>query len=116
MSTPKHTPARLEYFKEIDVRHNTLTGERQDELRHWIRLDGEKYGVFALMACQSLNPELDAQRIVDLWNACEGINPAAVPGAFEALQLLIDDNRLMNAMSKEQARAIMDALKLAKGE
>lgn len=41
---------------------------------------------------------------------------AASPEMFEALELLINDNRLMNAMNKEQAKAIMYSLAKARGE
>lgn len=41
---------------------------------------------------------------------------SAAPEMLEALELVLNDNRLMNAMSREQARAILDAVKKAKGE
>lgn len=40
---------------------------------------------------------------------------AAAPDMLEALELLINDNRLMNAMTKEQSKAIMYSIKKAKG-
>ena len=41
---------------------------------------------------------------------------AAAPEMLEALELVLNDNRLMNAMNKEQARAILDAIRKARGE
>lgn len=41
---------------------------------------------------------------------------AAAPELFEALKLVLDDNRLMNAMTKQQARSILDAVAKARGE
>ena len=35
---------------------------------------------------------------------------------LEALELVLNDNRLMNAMTKEQAKAIMYSVQKAKGE
>jgi hypothetical protein len=40
---------------------------------------------------------------------------AAAPDCLAALQLVLDDNRLMNSMSREQARAILDAVAKATG-
>lgn len=41
---------------------------------------------------------------------------AAAPEMLQALELILNDNRLMNAMSKEQAKAIMYSVSKAKGE
>ena len=41
---------------------------------------------------------------------------AAAPEMLDALELLINDNRLMNAMNKEQSKAIMYSINKAKGE
>lgn len=41
---------------------------------------------------------------------------AAAPSMFEALDLILRDNRLMNALNKEQARAVMYSIAKAKGE
>jgi hypothetical protein len=40
---------------------------------------------------------------------------AAAPDLLEALQLILNDNRLMNALSKQQARAVLDAVAKATG-
>lgn len=40
---------------------------------------------------------------------------AAAPELLEALRLVLNDNRLMNAMNREQARAILDAIAKATG-
>lgn len=40
---------------------------------------------------------------------------AAAPECLSALQLILNDNRLMNAMKREQARAILDAIAKATG-
>lgn len=40
---------------------------------------------------------------------------SAAPDMFNALELILNDNKLMNAMNKEQARAILDSVKKAKG-
>lgn len=40
----------------------------------------------------------------------------AAPEMLEALELVLNDNRLMNAMSKEQAKAIMYSVSKAKSE
>jgi hypothetical protein len=58
----------------------------------------------------------DAGRIVACVNACDGINPEAIPGMLEALHIVLADNRLMNAMNKEQAGAILDAVAKAEGK
>jgi hypothetical protein len=41
---------------------------------------------------------------------------AAAPEMLSALELILNDNRLMNAMSRIQAQAIMDSVAKAKGE
>jgi len=40
---------------------------------------------------------------------------AAAPEMLEALELVLNDNRLMNAMTREQARAILDSVAKARG-
>lgn len=40
---------------------------------------------------------------------------AAAPEMLEALRLVMSDDRLMNAMKREQARAILDAIAKAEG-
>lgn len=40
---------------------------------------------------------------------------AAAPDCLKALELILDDDRLMNAMKREQARAILDAVRKATG-
>lgn len=40
---------------------------------------------------------------------------AAAPEMLKALELVLNDNRLMNAMSREQSRAILDAITKATG-
>lgn len=40
---------------------------------------------------------------------------SAAPDMLKALDLILNDNKLMNAMKKEQARAILDSVKKAKG-
>ncbi len=51
------------------------------------------------------------------WDACNANARliAAAPELLEALQLVLSDNRLMNAMNREQARAILDAVAKATG-
>jgi hypothetical protein len=39
---------------------------------------------------------------------------SAAPEMFEALQMILNDNRLMNALNKAQARAIMNSVNKAK--
>lgn len=41
---------------------------------------------------------------------------SAAPEMLEALELVLNDNRLMNAMNKSQVHAIMDAVSKARGE
>jgi len=41
---------------------------------------------------------------------------AAAPDMLAALELVLNDNRLMNAMSRSQVQAIMDAVFKARGE
>lgn len=41
---------------------------------------------------------------------------AAAPEMLEALELILRDNRLMNAMEKNQAKAIMYSIGKAKGQ
>ena len=41
---------------------------------------------------------------------------AAAPEMLEALELILNDNRLMNAMTKEQAKAVMYSVSKARGE
>lgn len=41
---------------------------------------------------------------------------AAAPEMLEALESVLNDNRLMNAMSRNQARLILDAMAKARGE
>lgn len=40
---------------------------------------------------------------------------AAAPELLEALELVLADNRLMNALNKQQARAVLDAVAKATG-
>lgn len=47
----------------INLLASTLLGSRDDETNH-----------------------ANAKRLVDCWNACEGINPEAVPALLEALE------------------------------
>lgn len=41
---------------------------------------------------------------------------SAAPELLDALVLVLNDNRLMNAMNREQARAILDSVAKARGE
>lgn len=40
---------------------------------------------------------------------------ASAPEMFNALELVLNDDRLMNAMNRDQAIAILDAIRKAKG-
>lgn len=83
MSTPKHTPGPWALDDP-----NEMTSAVAETARHGI------YGLFlSEEQCETNDRafELDkanAQRIVDCVNACEGINPAAVPELIASIQNL----------------------------
>jgi hypothetical protein len=67
---------------------------------------------------------VDQYRIVDdvhgqvaggLLNKSNAALIAAAPEMLEALQLILNDDRLMNAMSKDQAKAVMYSVSKAQG-
>lgn len=53
--------------------------------------------------------------VVEIENEANAKLIAAAPELLEALKLILNDNRLMNAMNHEQARAIMDSVFKAEG-
>lgn len=103
MSTPKHTPGKLN--KSANVLLN--------DQGHQIAGVYERYAPGQQCA--------NAQRLADCWNACEGINPAAVPDALRLLQEFVAEVKA-HCYSPELEHmgplviSAEAALKLAKGE
>lgn len=89
MSKPKHTPGPWHAIQALT------------EPKDLYQLRAEN-GSFI---CQVLNsPHGQNARLI-----------AAAPDCLAALTLVLNDNRLMNAMSREQSRAILDAVAKATG-
>ena len=99
MSTTKHTPG-----KWILTPNNTESGDISPF--HYIDAPGGQ--VLAVKAA-SLS-EANAARIVACVNACEGINPEAVPEMLEALRWIRDNCTGLPAVARAlAARAITKA-------
>lgn len=81
MSEAKHTPGPLEAEPQF-IGDDVFTGT--------IQLWGGEDSEVLIAECVDM---ANARRLRDCWNACEGINPEAVPDLLAALQKLRDENR-----------------------
>ena len=69
----KHTKGPIEYTKTM--------GKRPSHL-----LIGHGTPPYQIAELNGPNKEANGKRLRDCWNACEGINPEAVPALLEALK------------------------------
>ncbi len=73
----KHTPGKI----WISYVGNTLHSEPLYPAAH----DGKLYSREVARTCLTELGKADAKRLEECWNACDGINPEAVPVILEAL-------------------------------
>ena len=82
MSAQKHTPGRLE-----------MAWNGREGRYEFMGADGAKLGHFCGWSADGVTTEQEdhanAARLRDCYNACEGINPGAVPGLLAALRDLV---------------------------
>jgi len=93
MDKPKHTPGPWTAVYRPSM---NLAGVHIKASDTWLE-------VGYCNSSETETPEADARLI------------ASAPELLEALNLILTDNRLMNAMSKQQARAVLDAVSKATG-
>lgn len=88
---------------ENKTRFDSITGARREESDYWIRENNESSLSIALIS----NYRKDINTIGNLISAA--------PDMLSALELILNDNKLMNEMNRYQSQAIMDAVHKAKG-
>ena len=104
MTKPKFTKGQMDLENALNI-HFAANLDRAIELSGRERFERTPCFVGSEKHIESLTRDVLSMPIVK-----------AAPEMYEALEKIIDDNRLMNAMSKEQAKAIMYSLAKARGE
>lgn len=104
MTTTKHTPGKL-----VPFWNPNLIGTEQ--------LVNGKTRV--LLKCDNINGEpgeerATVERIIKCWNACEGINPEAVPELYRAAWSFVEC--IGHSQEPERLQDLIEALKKAEGK
>ena len=87
-------------------RFDSMTGEKYEQVNLWVHIEGAEPFVPHVALVSGLDKE--AEKTAALI--------AAAPELFDALCLILSDNKLMNALSQEQAASVLMAIQKAKGE